>query len=200
MAGSELVTFGGLNSTQVINIYRSLRSFAGISLPAGTTPAFNVVSNGAAGEPYNIMHLNSATDGGEIRGTAFSANNDGTISVNKAMFAASVVINFTALCPFTDSVEIGVGIGNPASIPTTPGVQVGENYVSRFRCARSGNVSGAEVTWDLNVKPVGKSTTEIEVNGLKVGDKIFPVIWTQEADDASLTINELIFTVEEISV
>ncbi|KQA29528.1 hypothetical protein F546_05295 [Vibrio paracholerae 877-163] len=80
------------------------------------------------------------------------------------------------------------------------GSQVLENYVSRFRCARIGDGSGDEVTWDLYVSPVGKSTTDVQVNGIKSGDKIFPVIWTQESDSAQLSIEELIFTVEEISV
>ncbi|QAY01968.1 hypothetical protein VpaJT1_39 [Vibrio phage VpaJT_1] len=180
--------------------YRALRSFAGIAIPAGTNPVFNVVSEGTAGAPYNIMHLNIATEGGEIRGNAFVANTDGTLTANRDMFGISVCLNAVATFPGTDNVVVGIGIGDPTAIPTTPGTQVGENYVSRFRCAREGSGSGDEVTWDLNVQPVGKSTTMVEIYGVKLGDKIFPVIWTQEADDSSVTFNELIFTIEEISV
>lgn len=184
----------------VIEAYKSLRSFAGIAKPNTTPTPFVVTSNGAAGAPFNIQHIDLATSGGEIRGDAFTVNNDGTITVNKSMFAASVSLLMIATTSFADSVVVGIGIGNETQIPTTPGNQVGENCVSRFRCSRSGLLTGAEVTWDMHVTPVGKATTEVEVFGLKAGDKIFPVVWTQEADDATLNVVDLIFTVEEISV
>lgn len=189
----------GALQQQIIDAYESLRSFSGIAKPLGTTE-FTVQSDGNTAPPYLIQHLNLATGGGEVRGTAFTSNTDGTITVNKDMFAASVNINMIARFATSDNVVVGIGIGDPTQIPNLPGSQVGENYVSRFRCARVGNGSGDEVTWDLYVAPVGKSTTDVEVNGLKVGDRIFPVIWTQEADSASLKVEELIFTVEEISV
>lgn len=183
----------------IIDAYRSLRSFAGISKPSGTIQ-FNVPSDGNSQPPYPIVHLNVATQGGEIRGSAFTANSDGTITANKSMFAVIVNINMIARFSSNDNVVVGIGIGDPNSIPSSPGSQVLENYVSRFRCARVGDGSGDEVTWDLYVSPVGKSTTDVQVNGIKSGDKIFPVIWTQESDSAQLSIEELIFTVEEISV
>ncbi|EKZ9178126.1 hypothetical protein RFA54_001581 [Vibrio vulnificus] len=184
--------------SQIIQAYKSLRSFAGIAMTTQVQPVqFTVVSGGAGAT--NIMHLNIADSGGEVRGNAFTGNSDGTITVNKSMFAA--VVNICAIARFAsnDNVVVGIGIGDPLQIPSSPGVQVGENYVSRFRCARVGDGSGDEVTWDLHATPVGKSTTAIEVFGLKQGDKVFPVIWTQEADDALIEISELIFTVEEIS-
>lgn len=188
-----------VSSQQIIEIYKQLRSFAGISMPSNTTTTFNVVSNGEV-PPYNIMHLDFATIGGEVRGSGFTANADSTISVNKDMFAAVVNINMIARFSSSDNVVVGIGIGDPSQIPQLAGQQVGENYVSRFRCARVGDGSGDEVTWDLHVTPVGKSTTDIDVYGLKAGDKIFPVVWTQERDNATLNVEELIFTVEEISV
>lgn len=186
-------------SEQIIDAYKALRSFAGIAMPTSTQTQFTVVSNGS-GAPYNIMHLDFATDGGEVRGNSFTANSDSTITVNKDMFAAVVSLNMIARFSSNDNVVVGIGIGNPAQIPQLPGQQAGENYVSRFRCARVGDGSGDEVTWDLHVTPVGKSTTDIDVYGLKAGDKIFPVVWTQEGDNAQLDVEELIFTVEEISV
>lgn len=185
--------------SQIIQAYKSLRSFSGIAMTPQAQPIqFSVVSGGAGST--NIMHFNLADSGGEVRGKSFKANTDGTITVNKSMFAA--VVNICAIAKFAsnDNVVIGIGIGDPLQIPSSPGVQIGENYVSRFRCARVGDGSGDEVTWDLHATPVGKSTTEIEIFGLKSGDKIFPVIWTQELDDALIEVTELIFTVEEISV
>lgn len=203
--GLAVVIDGGLGTVTVTGQdftteYRAVKSFSGIALPAGTSPTFLVVSQGSVGPPYNIMHFNEATEGGEIRGTSFTANTDGTISVNKDMFAASVCLNSVGTFAGSDNVVVGIGIGDPTAIPTTPGAQVGENYVSRFRCAREGSGSGDETTWDLSATPVGKSTTGVEIFGLKQGDKIFPVIWTQEADNASVDVGELIFTVEEISI
>lgn len=188
-----------VSTQQIIDAYKSLRSFAGISKPPGTIP-FSVPSDGNSQPPYPITHLNVATQGGEIRGNAFTANSDGTITANKDMFAVIVNINVIARFSSSDNVVVGIGIGDPSSIPGSPGSQVLENYVSRFRCARVGDGTGDEVTWDLYVSPVGKSTTDAQVNGIKAGDKIFPVIWTQESDSAQLSIEELIFTVEEISV
>lgn len=184
---------------QIIDAYKSIRSFTGISKPSGTI-RFNVPSDGNSQPPYTITHLNVATQSGEIRGSGFTANSDGTITANKDMFAVIVNINMIARFSSSDNVVVGIGIGDPNSIPNLPGAQVLENYVSRFRCARVGDGSGNEVTWDLYVSPVGKSTTDIQVNGVKTGDKIFPVIWTQESDSAQLSIEELIFTVEEISI
>lgn len=199
MSGLERVSFE-VTEERFLDVYRKFRSFAAIAIPELTQVEFTVVSNGVAGAPYNIMHIPSATEGGEVRGDAFTANSDGTISIKKDMFACSVCLNAVALTASNDNVVIGIGIGDPAQIPTTPGSQVGENYVSRFRCAREGSGVGDEITWDLTVSPVGKSTTELQVFGLKEGDKIFPVIWTQEADNAVMQIRELIFTVEEISI
>lgn len=183
----------------IVEVYKNLRSFSGIAISSNPIP-FTVVSNGSPGAPYNIMHLDVADVGGEVRGTAFTANTDGTITVNKNMFACSICLNVVAASPVNDNVVMGIGIGDPLNIPTEPGVQVGENYVSRFRCARKGDGVTDEVTWDLYAAPIGKSTTAIEVSGLKVGDKIFPVVWTQEVDSADISIKELIFTVEEISI
>lgn len=189
----------GLISSVVIAVYKFFRSFAGIASEQNSQTLFTVVSGGS-GNPRNIMHLSFATEGGEVRGSAFTANTDGTITVNRSMFGA--VVNLCAIGRFAsnDNVVIGIGIGNPAQIPNVIGQQIGENYVSRFRCARQGDGSGDEVTWDLHATPVGKSTTDVNVYGLKSGDKIFPVIWTQEADNSEILFEELIFTVEEISV
>lgn len=199
MSVKPIFPFGNSSISQIVEAYKSLRSFAGISKPSGTIQ-FNVPSDGNSQSPYPITHLNVATQGGGIRGNGFTSNSDGTITANKDMFAVIVSINMIARFSSNDNVVVGIGIGNPNSIPNSPGTQVLENYVSRFRCARIGDGSGDEVTWDLYVSPVGKSTTDVQVSGVKAGDKIFPVIWTQESDSAQLLIEELIFTVEEISI
>lgn len=188
----------GISEQQFIDIYSSIRSSSAISRTVGPDDDFTVVSNGA-GAPYNIMHLNVANIAGDIRGEAFTANTDGTITVNKDMFGALVIINLVAKFSGSDYVVVGIGIGDPNSIPQNPGEKIGENFVSRFRCASVGEGNSDEVSFNLSVLPVGKSTTGIEVNGLKAGDKIFPVVWTQESDNAQLEISELIFLVEEIS-
>lgn len=189
-----------VSDQQIIEVYQQLRSYAGIAKPNPTVPVVvNVPADGSIGAPYNIIHLNIATEGGVVRGNAFTTNTDGTITSNIDMFGATVGINAVGVFSGNDNVVIGIGIGNPAQIPTSPGAQVGNNYVSRFRCAREGADINDEVTWDLYVAPVGKSTTEIDVFGIKAGDKIFPVIWTQETDAASVSFREMIFTVEQIS-
>lgn len=189
---------GEISEQQFVSVYSSIKSSSALSRAVGPDDAFTIVSNGA-GAPYNIMHLNVANVAGDIRGESFTANADGTITVNKDMFSVLVVVSLVAKFAISDHIVVGIGVGDPSSIPQNPGEQVGENFVSRFHCSGVGEGNSDEVSFEMNVFPVGKATTEIEVNGLKVGDKIFPVIWTQEADNAQLSISELLFVVEEIS-
>lgn len=186
----------------VIDIYRSLRSFSGIALPDPENTTVAVTLPLSAGDgTFNIIHLSAATEGGDIRGDSFTVNNDGTISCNKDMFA--IAVTCYAKCEFgqNENIVLGIGIGDPAQIPNKPGLQVGENYVSRFEFSTFGGGNNKPVSLVTPYKPVGKSTTEIEIYGVKVGDKIFPTMYTTEtAANVNLNLLDLIFTVEEISV
>lgn len=188
----------GLTETEVIALYSKLRSFAGISKP-NLTPQ-NITLAPASGSNYSIQHVALATTGGAIRGEAFTVNTDGTITANRSMFAVAVTCMMVGSWANTDNIVLGIGVGNPAQIPTQPGVQVGENYVSRFRDGSVGQGGSRECVLATPYEPVGKSTTEIEVYGIKAGDKLFPVMWTQEGDSASVSVIDLIFTVQEISI
>lgn len=189
---------GGLTASEVIALYASLRSFAGIAKP-NLTPQ-TVTLPAATGGNYSIQRLALATAGGSIRGDAFTVNVDGTITANKDMFAVSVTCMMVATWDNTDNIVLGMGIGNPAQIPNQPGVQVGENYVSRFRDGSVGQGAARECVLATPYEPVGKSTTDLDVYGIKAGDKLFPVAWTQESDAASVSVRDLIFTVQEISI
>lgn len=186
----------------VIDAYKELRSFAGIALPdplntnvAVTLPAANV--NGT----FSIIHLGAATDVGEVRGSAFTANSDGTITCNKDMFAVAVTCYAKAEYGLNSDAVLGVGIGNPAQIPNKPGLQVGENYVSRFQYSSFGRGNNRPVTLLTPYEPVGKSTTELDVFGVKSGDKLFPVMWTTDTGGSvAVNLTDLIFTVQEISI
>lgn len=188
----------GMSEAQVIALYSQLRSFAGIG-KTNLTPQ-NVTLPSASGGNYSIQHLALATEGGVIRGGAFTVNTDGTITSNKDMFAVAVTCMMVGTWDGTDNIVLGIGIGNPAQIPTQPGVQVGENYVSRFRDGSVGQGSSRECVLATPYEPVGKSTTELNVYGVKAGDKLFPVMWTQESDSATVSVRDLIFTVQEISI
>lgn len=190
----------GFTKSLVIEAYKELRSFAAISYDNVNPTSFTVTSSGAEGPPYNIQHLDLASAGGEVRGSAFTANSDGTISVNKDMFACSVDMLLVGNLSISDNVVLGVCVGSPSSIPNEPGVVSSGSYVSRFRYNSKGEGINRETTWLISAQPIGKSTTELEINGLKAGDKIFPVLWTQESSDASLFVVDLIMSVEEISV
>ncbi|ASV42102.1 hypothetical protein [Vibrio phage JSF13] len=187
---------------EIIDAYKSLRSFAGIALPdplntttSVTLPAANV--NGT----FSIIHLAAATEGGGVRGSSFTANTDGTITCNKDMFAVSVTCYAKAKYGTNSDAVLGVGIGNPTQIPNKPGLQVGENYVSRFQYSSFGRGNNRPVTLLTPYEPVGKSTTELNVDGVKVGDKLFPVMWTTDTEGSvTLTLTDLIFTVQEISI
>lgn len=189
---------GGLTRDQVIELYAQLRSFAGMAKPNLTPQPINLPP--AVGGNYSIQHVALATSGGEIRGDAFTVNNDGTITANRSMFAVSVSCMMVGTWANTDNIVLGVGIGNPAQIPTLPGVQVGENYVSRFRDGAVGQGAARECVLSTPYEPVGKSTTEINIYGVKSGDGLFPVMWTQEPDSAGVSVIDLIFTVQEIAV
>lgn len=186
----------------VIDIYRSLRSFSGIALPdpENTTVAVTLPLSPGDGT-FNIIHLNAATEGGDIRGDGFTVNNDGTITSDKDMFA--VAVTCYAKCEFgqNENVVLGIGIGDPTQIPNKPGLQIGENYVSRFEFSTFGGGNNKPISLVTPYKPVGKSTTQIEVYGIKTGDKIFPTMYTTETSaNVSLILQDLIFTIEEISV
>lgn len=188
---------GGLTREQVIELYAQLRSFAGVAKPNLTPQSINLPP--AAGGNYSIQHVALATSGGEIRGDAFTVNNDGTITANRSMFAVAVTCMMVGTWSNNDNIVLGIGIGNPAQIPTQPGVQVGENYVSRFRDGSVGQGGARECVLATPYEPVGKSTTSVNVYGVKAGDKLFPVMWTQETDSAAVSVIDLIFTVQEIS-
>lgn len=189
---------GGLNASEVIALYASLRSFAGIAKP-NLTPQ-TVTLPAATGGNYSIQHVALATSGGTIRGNAFTVNTDGTITANRNMFAVSVACMMVATWGNADNIVLGIGIGNPDQIPSRPGVQVGENYVSRFRDGSVGQGGARECVLATPYEPVGKSTTKLDVYGVKAGDKLFPVAWTQESDSASVSVIDLIFTAQEISI
>lgn len=188
----------GLTEADVIALYAQLRSFAGIAKPNLTPQNVNLPS--ASGGNYSIQHIALATSGGTIRGDAFTVNADGTITANRNMFAVSVTCMMAGTWDNTDNIVLGIGIGNPAQIPNQPGVQVGENYVSRFRDGSVGLGNSRECVLATPYEPIGKSTTELDVYGVKAGDKIFPVMWTQESDPATVAVRDLIFTIQEISV
>lgn len=193
---------GGDIQQQIIDAYKSLRSFAGLALsdPLNTTVAITLPAANVNGT-YTIIHLAVATEGGEVRGTAFTTNSDGTITCNKDMFAVSVTCYAKAEYGTNSDVVLGIGIGNPSQIPNKPGLQVGENYVSRFQYSSFGRGNNRPVTLLTPYEPVGKSTTEINVNGVKAGDKLFPVMWTTDTGGSvSLNLTDLIFTVQEISI
>lgn len=183
----------------VVSVYRKLRSFAGIAKPNLTPNQISLPGVTTQGQ-FHIVHANMATSGGEIRGSDFSVNQDGTITANKNMFAVAVTCMMVGTWDVNDTVVLGIGIGSPTQIPTRPGIEVGANYVSRFRFGGTGLGANREVTLATPYEPVGKSTTSIDVNGIHAGDKLFPVLWTQETDAATISIIDLIFTVQEISI
>lgn len=187
----------GASTDDILAAYRALSSFAVIAIPSLTT---GLLTLPAGGNPYTIVHAAIATESGEVRGTGLIANTDGTLTATRDMFGVRVTCTLVGFLPTTDTIVVGIGIGDPENIPGAPGVQEGENYVSRLRCSRTGTGSTREITWDFSVSPVGKSTTDTDVYGIKAGDKIFPVVWTTENDDAELQIAELIFAVEELVV
>lgn len=188
----------GMTESQVIALYSELRSFAGIAKPNLTPQNINLPS--ASGSNYSIQHVALATAGGVVRGGSFTVNNDGTITANKNMFAVAVTCMMVGTWDNTDNIVLGIGIGDPAQIPSQPGIQVGENYVSRFRDGSVGQGNARECVLATPYEPVGKSTTELDVYGVNAGDKLFPVMWTQETDAAAVSVRDLIFTVQEISI
>ncbi len=189
----------GLTRQDVLDIYRDIRSFAAIAKPDTTPSSISLPGVSAPGQ-FHIVHLNKAIAGGEIRGDGFTANADGTITANRDMFAMSVTCMMIGTWDVNDNVVLGIGIGDPLQIPSQPGVQVGDNYVSRFRFDAVGQGGSRQVTLATPYEPVGKSTTELSQFGVKTGDRIFPVLWTQETDSATVNVHDVIFTVQEISV
>lgn len=129
-----------------------------------------------------------------ISGDAFTPNTDGTISVNADVGLIEVSIMVKARFSSSDTVTLGVGIGDPLSLPSLPGVIGGLTYVSRFIDSRRGEGATRNQTLSLNHFAVGRTQT-IAAN---TGDKIFPVFWTESATPVSVICKDFIFVIRAV--
>lgn len=138
------------------------------------------------------------TEGGNIFGSTFVANPDGSFSCLESLFG--VAIGITLVCSFASNrtVVIGVGLGSTESVPAQPGQYLNDTYLSRFVCARRGEGAGRTTTFDLYVAPVGKSTTDAKEVGIELGDTIFLCAWSEDGDTVPVEVKELIITLEAI--
>lgn len=148
----------------------------------------------------NMLHLSLANLPANFSGTFLTANNDGTITVNNNVLAFKITCMAVCRYPTSDNIVLGIGIGDPTTLPTAAGTSTGTlpagTYASRFRDASKGEGTARTVTLQTPYFPVGK-TREL---GAQAGDKVFAIMWTEETDNASVVFDDLIFAVEVITL
>lgn len=180
----------------------TIESIAGISLDTSLSEAARTVVLTGTPDPanVNIAHVNMNQVADTFRGSILTANTDGTITVNVDVLALKVTCMAVCRYATNDNVVMGIGIGDPSVLPTAPGTSTGTlpegTYVSRFRDASKGEGTTRSVTLQTPYFPVGKTRTL----GAKAGDKLFVTMWTEEVDDASVIIDDLIMAVEVIEL
>ncbi|MGI4991022.1 hypothetical protein ACRXCV_00200 (plasmid) [Halobacteriovorax sp. GFR7] len=188
----ELMRYGGVE-------YGGKDSLAGISLPTGLTELERTITLVATADPLvaiTPVHVTIADVPDQFKGDSLTANGDGTITVNRDVLALAVTSMCTARFASNSNVVLGVGIGDPANMPSMAGTSTAVlpdgTYLSRFYDNTRGQGNTRQVTFQTPYYPVSKTG----VIGAKEGDKVFPVLWTQENANTSVIVDELIFTVE----
>ncbi len=177
-----------------------LDSTAGITLDRSLSEAARTVSLTAATAVDNVsmVHLDFVALPSAYGTKYITPNTDGTLTVTENVTALRITCMGICRYANADNVVLGIGIGDPAILPSAPGTSTDTlpagTYVSRFRDARKGQGSNHSVTLKTPYFPVGK---ELELSAL-AGDKIFPVMWTEEGDGASVKVDDFIFVVEAI--
>lgn len=131
----------------------------------------------------------------DIKGSLFTANPLGYIDVNADVGLIEISCEAKGRYVSNDSLILGVGIGNPATLPSLAGVNPNATtYVSRFSNTKRGEGTNRTQSLSINSFAFGRG----QIVGGKTGDKIFPVLWTEQALAVSVIISDLIFVVKSI--
>lgn len=171
---------------------------AGISLDR-TLPELDrtYVLPAAVGGSVSMVHIDAVQQPGQYGTKVLTANTDGTLTVDSDILAFKITCMAVCRYPVADNVILGIGIGDPANLPSEPGTSTDilplGTYVSRFRDASKGE-GARSVTLKTPYFPVGKELTR----GALAGDKVFPVMWTEEGDASTVVIDDFIFVVEVV--
>ena len=196
-----------LTSNSAIKLWRELNSMVTIS-KNDNPQLHNFTVNGSPGYAdweYRMIPLTlpDSTEVGEIRGRAFSVQDNGTVLCNKDMYGASVDLLLVGNWAKDVHISIGVGIGDPRALRDTvivPGEPGGPVYISRFTASSTGNGDGRDTTLSVTAQPIGRTSTDISTAGIRMGDLIFPVIWAEETDPVPIKVKDLLFVLREITV
>ncbi len=179
----------------------SAQSIVGLSLdPSSLEASRTIVLTGTPDPqvsiaPAHVAFLNIAD---QFSGSLLTANTDGTITVNADVLAFKITCMGIERFASNANVALGIGIGDPAVLPTLPGQSTDVaplgTYISRFRDNARGEGNTRRVTLQTPYFPVGKTRTL----GAKAGDKIFVVAWTQESANTTVIFDDCIFAVQAI--
>lgn len=177
-----------------------LESAAGISLDRSLSEAARTVVLPAATAVDNVsmVHVDIAQIPAAYGTKYITPNSDGTLTITADVTALRVTSMAVCRYPTNTNIVLGVGIGDPSVLPTEAGTSTdvlpAGTYVSRFRDAGNGRGTNRTTTLKTPYFPVGKQLTL----AAQAGDKIFPVMWTEEATDASVIIDDLIYVIEVV--
>lgn len=201
MARFETENYRGLSQRELVEKYKQIFSHAaGSKTSSGPVSKVIQPSTGAGLiTPLNISDL--IGEGNIIRGEGIEFD-----SFNKwfvaglPMYAVSISMFVTAAWANNASVSLGLGLGNPLILPNTQGQIVSGSYISRFKDTQTGRGTTRPNTFKFNFSLVGKAGSDPESIGVNLGDKIFPVMWTEEISAQTVEIQDLIISVSRTVV
>lgn len=201
MARFETENYRGLSQRELVEKYKQIFSHAAGS-KISTGPVSKVIqpSTGVGLiTPLNISDV--LGEGNVIRGEGIEFD-----SLNKwfvaglPMYAVSISMFVTAAWANNATVSLGIGLGDPTVLPNTQGQIVSGSYISRFKDTQSGRGTSRPNTFKFNFSLVGKAGSDPESIGVDLGDKIFPVMWTEEISAQTVDIYDVILSVSRTVV
>lgn len=174
------------------------QSSAGQSVDTSTSDLSRTITATGTATPDTVVNMVLApfvNVGAVIDGVDFTPNLDGSITCNSDMGLIEVACMVNCHYSASDTVVLGIGVGDPLDLPVLPGLtSVGGTYVSRFVDAKRGGGNSRNQTLALNYFAVGRTQT-IAANA---GDKIFPLLWTEDTGPVSVVCNDFIFAIRAL--
>lgn len=201
MAKFETDNYRGLSQRELVEKYKAIFSHAAANKTTAGAVSRTIQPSTGPGliTPLDISSI--LGEGSVIRGEGITFD-----QLNKwfvaglPMYAVSVSMFVTAGWANNASVTLGIGVGNPALLPNVQGQVVSGSYISRFKDTQSGRGTTRPNTFKFNFSLVGKATSDPETIGIELGDKIFPVMWTEELTAQTVEIHDIILSVSRTVV
>lgn len=201
MARFETENYRGLSQRELVEKYKQIFSHAAGSKTA-IGPLSRVIQPSAGPGLITPLDISSVLGEGNIirgEGIEFDELNKWFVA-GLPMYAVSISMFVTAAWANNATVSLGMGLGDPTVLPNTQGQIVSGSYISRFKDTQSGRGTSRPNTFKFNFSLVGKAGSDPESIGVDLGDKIFPVMWTEEISAQTVDIYDVILSVSRTVV